>query len=51
MFQSEAKCEATDLRMIVQANNSLKALHVASFWKWEFLELRKGLLGETYFMN
>ena len=25
-----------------------KVVHLASFWKWEFMELRSGLFNETF---
>ena len=48
-FQSEAKCEAIDMKMIFNydANKThfhQKGLALASFWKWDFLELGNGLL-------
>ena len=43
LFQSEAKCKAIDMK-----NYSLFwykwVPHLASFWKWDFLELGNGLL-------
>ena len=46
-FQSEAKCEAIDMKMIFNydANKNhltQKVSHLASFWKWDFLELGNG---------
>ena len=48
-FESEAKCEVIDMKMIffilmhIKLFFSRYVLHLASFWKWEFLELRNGL--------
>ena len=43
-FQSEAKCKAIDMKMIFYSHTNIttftrEAFHLASFWKWEFLEL------------
>ena len=48
-FQSEAKCEAIDMKMIFNYDAkklifTTKVSHLASFWKWDFLELGNGLL-------
>ena len=48
LFQSEAKCEAIDIKttvILIQMKLifTAKVLHLASFWKWEFLELGSGL--------
>ena len=42
-FQSEAKCEAIDMKMIfhydaIKLIFTTKVSHLASFWKWDFLE-------------
>ena len=47
-FQSEAKCEAIDMKMIFNYDAkklifTTKVSHLASFWKWDFLELGNGL--------
>ena len=42
LFQTEAKCEAIDMKIIVYSHanethfHSSKVFHLASFWKWEF---------------
>ena len=38
LFQSEAKSETIEIKIIVHVTR--KVLHLASFWKWEILELR-----------
>ena len=50
LFQSEAKCEAIDIKMIFHSHANKthfpknKVLHFAwPVWKWEFLELGNGL--------
>ena len=49
MFTCEANCKAIDMEMIfiLMQINSLsqeRVLHLASVWKWEFLELENDLL-------
>ena len=44
LFQSEAKCEAIDMKIIFyshtnQTHYPRRVLHLASYWKWTFLEL------------
>ena len=53
MFQSEAKWEIIDMKWFFyfHANKLIfttKVLHLASFWKWEFLELGNDLLFSAY---
>ena len=48
LFQSEAKCEAIDMKMIFYSQQiklifTRKVLLVASFLEWELLEFRYGL--------
>ena len=55
-FQSEAKCEAIDMKMIFNydANKLIfttKVSHLASFWRWDFLELGNGLLDLSNFID
>ena len=45
LFESEAMCEAIDMEMIFKSHAkqlifTRKVVYLASFWKWEFLELR-----------
>ena len=49
LFQSEAKCEAIDMKMSFYSHANKTHFHkksfplsLSSFWKWEFLELRNG---------
>ena len=54
LFQSEAKCEAIDIKttvILIQIKLifTAKVLHLASFWKWEFLELGSGLFWFFFF--
>ena len=44
LLQSEANCEAIDMKMIIHSHLHKKGLHLASFWKWGFLKLGNGLL-------
>ena len=49
LFQSEAKCEAIDMKMnfIVKQIKLIftrKVMHLTSFWKWDFLDFGNGLL-------
>ena len=50
LFQSQAKCEVTDIKMIffilmhIKPIFTRQVLHLASLWKQEFLELRNGQL-------
>ena len=56
LFQSEARCEAIDVKMIyyiyilmqIKLLFTRKVLHLPSFWKWEFLELGNGLFSWLY---
>ena len=45
LFQSQAKCEATDMKISFYSLHTRKnwnsLIASFSFWKWEFLELRK----------
>ena len=48
-FQSEAKCEAIDMKMIFNCDANKthfhnKVSHLASLWKWDVLDLGNGLL-------
>ena len=47
-FQSEAKCKVIDMKIIFYSNtnkttSTREVFHMASFWKWEFLELGNGI--------
>ena len=47
-YQNEVKCSAFDMEMIFYSHASKtrfhkKGVHLASFWKWGFLELGSGL--------
>ena len=47
-FQSEAKCKAMDMKIIFysrtnKTTSTREVFHIASFWKWEFLELGNGI--------
>ena len=47
-YQNEVKCSAFDMEMIFHCHASKtvfhkKGVHLASFWKWGFLELGSGL--------
>ena len=47
-FQSEAKCKAIDMKIIFYSHtnkttSTREVFHIASFWKWEFLELGNGI--------
>ena len=49
LYQNEVYCSGFDMKMIFHSHaNKLiftrKVVHLASFWKWGFLELRSGLL-------
>ena len=50
LFQSEAKSKAIDMKIVTSYCHTKKivftrnVLHLALFWKWEFLELGNGLL-------
>ena len=49
LFQNEGRCSAFDMEIIFHyhANKLIftrKVVHLASFWKWGFLKLRRGLL-------
>ena len=53
LFQSEANRKAIDMKMIfilmqIKLTFTKKVLHLASFWKWEFLELVIGLFKTLY---
>ena len=55
LFQSEAKCESIDMKNIFYSHaNKLiftrKVFYLASFWKWEFLELGNGLIGFSVYL-
>ena len=41
LFQIKAKCKVTDMKMKLILTR--KVLHLAVFWRWEFLELGNGL--------
>ena len=48
-FKNEGRCSAFDMEIIfitvqIKLIFTKKVVHLASFWKWEFLELRSGLL-------
>ena len=49
MFLSQAKCEATDTKMMffillqIKVIFTGKVLRIASVWKWDFLELENRL--------
>ena len=56
LFQSEARCEAIDVKwsiiyilMQIKLLFTRKVLHLPSFWKWEFLELGNSLFSWLYF--
>ena len=49
LYQNEVKCSAFDKEMIfilmqIKLIVTRKVVHLASFWKWGFLELESGLL-------
>ena len=49
LYQNEVKCSAFDMEMIFPSHANKthfhrKVVHLASFWKWGFLELGSGLL-------
>ena len=49
LYQNEVKCSTFDMEMIFHSHASKthfhkKVVHLASFWKWGFLELRSGAL-------
>ena len=49
LFQNEGRCSAFDMKsfftlMQIKLIFTRKVVHLASFWKWGFLELRSGLL-------
>ena len=41
LFQIKAKCKVTDMK--IKLILTRKVLHLAAFWRWEFLELGNGL--------
>ena len=47
LYQNEVKCSAFDMEMIFHSHANKthfhKVVHLASFWKWGFLELGSGL--------
>ena len=47
LFQKKGKCSAFDMEIIFHSHAKLiftrKVVHLASFWKWGFLELGNGL--------
>ena len=53
-FQSEAKCESFDMKMIIfilmqiELIFTRRVLYLPSFWKWEVLALAKGLFQCPY---
>ena len=53
LYQNEVKCSAFDIEMIfilmqMKLIFTGKVVYLASFWKWEFMELRSGLFNETF---
>ena len=53
-YQNEVKCSAFDMEMIFYSHASKtrfhkKGVHLASFWKWGFLELGSGLFSRGRF--
>ena len=51
-YQNEVKCSAFDMEMILYSHANKthftrKIVHLASFWKWGFLELGSGLLNSN----
>ena len=56
LFQNEGRCSAFDMEIIFYSHAkkllfTRKVLHLASFWKWGFLELRSGLYLKIIFQN
>ena len=55
LYQNEVKCSAFDMEMLfilMQINLifTRKVVHLASFWKWGFLELGSGLFTSAVFL-
>ena len=54
LFQNEGRCSAFDMEIIsvilmqIKLIFTRKVVHLASFWKWGFLEPGSGLLDKTF---